>query len=123
MYYRRFPTFGWLNAVGIHPSNSTKYTTSIVQGTLAMASGAVPYLGCSGPRYNTTTAGYGGPDTGRTQLSEVWYYMHAYGKPQHGVTLPVNATGSITSCCTTPGCLSYLERTPASVRHGIASQY
>lgn len=73
MYYRRFPTWGWLNGAGIRPSNSTKYTTSDLQTTLSKASGAVPYLGCSGPRYNATAAGAGSNDTGYTQLSEVWY--------------------------------------------------
>ena len=64
LYYRRFPTWGWLNAAGIAPSNSTGYSTSALQTALTKASGAVPYLGCSGPRYNATAAGKGSQDNG-----------------------------------------------------------
>jgi len=52
-----------------------------LQTALTKASGAVPYLGCSGPRYNTTAAGKGSMDNGYTQLSEVWYYMYVYPYP------------------------------------------
>lgn len=47
-----------------------------MQTALRRGYGAVPYLGCSGPRYNTTTAGRGSNDTGYTVLSETWYYFN-----------------------------------------------
>ena len=41
MYYMRFPTYTWLAAAGITPSNSTTYTLSDMQGALTKASGKV----------------------------------------------------------------------------------
>lgn len=76
LYYNRLPTYGWLSAANIRPSNSTNYTLSNMQAALRKGYGAVPYLGCSGPRYNTTTAGLGSNDTGYTVLSETWYYFN-----------------------------------------------
>lgn len=76
LYYQRLPTWGWLAEAGIRPSNTTGYTLSDIQGTLTKSYGAVPYIGCSGPRYNATDAGKGSNDTGFTVLSETWYYFH-----------------------------------------------
>jgi ribonuclease T2 len=73
-YFLREPTYDWLAAKGIKPSNSTGYSLSEIQGVLAEAYGAVPYVGCAGPRYNETEAGKGSGDSGRTGLSEVWYF-------------------------------------------------
>lgn len=75
MYYERFPTWEWLQQAGITPSNTTTYTLDDIQGTLAQRSGGVPYIGCSGPRYNTTEAGANSTDSGRTEISEAWYYF------------------------------------------------
>lgn len=72
-YFRGVPTHAWLAAAGILPSNSTTYTLADVQGALAEGFGAVPYLACSGARYNETGAGAGSADGGYTVLSEVWY--------------------------------------------------
>jgi len=76
LYYRRLPTWGWLAQAGIRPSNTTTYTLSTMQNVLSRAYGATPYIGCSGPRYNTTAAGKGSSDSGGTVISEVWYYLH-----------------------------------------------
>jgi len=76
MYYLRVPTWQWLKEAGITPSNQTTYSLADVQGTLAAKWGAIPYLGCTGPRYNETSAGKGSRDNGRTVVDEVWYYMH-----------------------------------------------
>lgn len=78
MYYRRLPTRGWLGQVGIRPSNTTQYSVSTMQSALTKSYGAVPYVGCSGPRYNETAAGAGSMDNGRTVLSEVWYYSVSF---------------------------------------------
>jgi ribonuclease T2 len=75
-YYQRLPTWGWLSAANIRPSNSTNYTLSDFQSALKEGYGALPFLGCSGPRYNNTAAGAGSKDTGFTVLSEVWYYFN-----------------------------------------------
>lgn len=72
-FYRGLPTHAWLAAAGIVPSNATTYSLADVQATLAVAFGAVPYLACSGSRFNETAAGLGSSDNGYTSLSEVWY--------------------------------------------------
>lgn len=76
LYYQRLPTYGWLSQAGIRPSNSTTVSLSDLQDALTKAYGALPYIGCSGPKYNTTEAGMGKGDTGYTVLSEVWYNFH-----------------------------------------------
>ena len=107
LYYRRLPTYDWLSAAQITPSNSTTYTLSAFQNALTTGYGALPFVGCSGPRFNATARGAGSADNGRTVVSEVWYYFHAAGRPQSGAWLPVNATGYLTSCAKTPGALTY----------------
>ncbi|KAE9969920.1 hypothetical protein EG328_006601 [Venturia inaequalis] len=116
LYYNRLPTYGWLSAANIRPSNSTNYTLSNMQAALRKGYGAVPYLGCSGPRYNTTTAGLGSNDTGYTVLSETWYYFNVYGRPQEGAWVPRNASGSLSNCAQAPNAVRYLQRTPSSVQ-------
>jgi ribonuclease T2 len=113
-YYMRLPTWGWLGAHGIYPSNTTTYTLSNMEAALRQEYGATPYLGCSGPRYNETVAGANSTDNGRTQLSEVWYYFHAYGRPQDDGSIPTNQTGS-SSCAKAAGAVHYYERTASSV--------
>ena len=75
-YYKRFPTFEWLEEGCITPSNTTSYTYSNMRDILFEKHGGVPFVGCSGPRYNTTAAGKGSLDNGYTVLSEVWYYQY-----------------------------------------------
>ncbi|RYP81722.1 hypothetical protein DL769_001872 [Monosporascus sp. CRB-8-3] len=118
-YYRRLPTWGWLAAGGVRPSNdtATRYSLSEIQGALAAGFLELPYVGCSGPRYNTTEAGRGSADDGYTILTEVWYYFHVFGRPQRRQALPVpaNATGGrLSNCARTPGAIWYPERTEGS---------
>nr|POE87395.1 ribonuclease trv [Quercus suber] len=115
-FYKNRPTWGWLSAKGIRPSNTTTYTLSNIQSALTKGYGVTPYVGCSGPRYNETVAGRNSTDNGRTQLSEVWYYLHVYGRPQDGQGVPVNVTGSPSSCAKAEGAVHYYERTALSVR-------
>jgi ribonuclease T2 len=75
-YYQRLPTYDWLAEAGIKPSNSTTVSLGDLQTVLTEKYGATPYIGCSGPRYNTTAEGQGSPDSGRTVVSEVWYYSY-----------------------------------------------
>ncbi|KAI0132480.1 ribonuclease T2-like protein [Xylariales sp. AK1849] len=122
-YYNILPTWGWLSAAGIQPSNGTSNGTastlnlSDVQDALTEGFGKLPYVGCSGPRYNATEAGAGSTDNGYTVLTEVWYYHHVFGRVQSGMFERVDANitgGSVSSCAKTPGALRYYERTPGS---------
>ncbi|EPE31363.1 Ribonuclease Rh-like protein [Glarea lozoyensis ATCC 20868] len=116
-YYRILPTWGWLGAAGIYPSNSTTYSLGKLQGALKDGFGATPYIGCSGPRWNETALGKGSADNGRTVLSEVWYYMHVFGRVQGRQGVPVEAGangGSVSSCVKVEGGVRYLERSVGS---------
>ncbi|KAK0713508.1 ribonuclease T2 [Lasiosphaeria miniovina] len=118
-YFTRLPTYEWLAAKAIRPSNSTGYTLVDIQSTLAARHGATPYLGCSGPKYNDTAAGKGSLDNGRTVLTEIWYYYHIYGQVQAGSGKPVGADvngGSTSSCAKAAKAVWYYERTPGSER-------
>ncbi|OQO15115.1 hypothetical protein B0A48_00497 [Cryoendolithus antarcticus] len=119
-YFLRLPTYDWLADAGIEPSNSTTYTLKKMEKALKREYRATPYLGCSGPRYNATAAGAGSLDNGRTELSEVWYYFHAYGRPQDGNSVPVEQTGK-SSCATTKGAIKYYERAANAVAGGSNS--
>ncbi|ORY05718.1 ribonuclease T2-like protein [Clohesyomyces aquaticus] len=120
-YYKQVPTYKWLKNAGIVPRNGTDkgYTYADLAKVLSKKHGALPYLGCSGPRYNTTDAGRNGTDSGFTVLSEVWYYDYAYGRPQEGNTIPVNATGSPTNCAKAKGAIRYLERSAGSEKKPV----
>ncbi|KAH8805865.1 ribonuclease T2 family protein [Xylogone sp. PMI_703] len=116
-YYQILPTYGWLSAKDIRPSNATRYSLSDMQAALTQGFGALPYIGCSGPRYNTTEAGKGSLDNGFTVVSEVWYYYHVYGRVQHRQGLPVGADingGSVSSCAKAEGALLYPLRADGS---------
>jgi ribonuclease T2 len=111
-YFRQHPTYDWLAAANIHPSNTTSYSLEDIQWTLRLATGATPYLGCTGPKFNETQAGKGSMDDGHTVLDEVWYYMHVLGRPQDMRSIPVDASiaGSDTTCATSRGAIWYFER-------------
>lgn len=117
MYYETLPTYGWLSARDIRPSNSTTVSLADMQAALTAGFGALPYIGCSGPRYNATAAGKGSSDNGYTYVSEVWYYHHVFGRVQSGQALPVNASingESVSNCAKASGALHYPERTLVS---------
>lgn len=116
-YFETLPTWRWLACKGIHPSNSTAYSLADIQGALAQKYGVLPYVGCSGPKYNTTEAGKGSLDNGGTVLSEMWYYMHVAGRPQDGRRVPVAADvngGKASNCAKAAGAVWYYERTAGS---------
>ncbi|KAJ4344917.1 hypothetical protein N0V95_006117 [Ascochyta clinopodiicola] len=114
-YYQRFPTHKWLKAKKIVPSNSTTYSYTDFKDTLAKKHGGIPFIGCSGPRFNATAAGNNTTDNGYTVLSEVWYYEHVYGRPQEGKTVPVDASASYqTNCAKTKGAIHYYQRSKGS---------
>lgn len=114
MYHKELPTWSWLTAHGITPSNSTTYTLYDIESALTQEYSATPFVGCSGPRFNETKAGEGSMDNGRTEFGEVWYYFHVNGRPQDGNKVPVFQTGEST-CATSKGAVHYYERSQASV--------
>ncbi|OIW27128.1 ribonuclease T2 [Coniochaeta ligniaria NRRL 30616] len=116
-YYQILPTWGWLRAKDIAPSNETAYSLTSIQAALTEGFGKRPYILCSGPAFNTTAAGKGSKDQGKVVLSEVWYYHHVFGRVQRGQGLRVDADiagGALTNCATTPGALWYYERSKGS---------
>ncbi|KAK0617811.1 ribonuclease T2 family protein [Bombardia bombarda] len=116
-YYQELPTWKWLAGCAIRPSNATSYTFSKIQRALTTNFGATPYIGCSGPRYNTTEAGKGSLDDGYTRLTEVWYYYHSYGRTQRGQAKKVGADingGRVTNCAKEKGAVWYYQRTKGS---------
>ncbi|KAF2705322.1 ribonuclease T2 [Pleomassaria siparia CBS 279.74] len=114
-FQKRKPTFKWLEKAHITPSNKTTYTYSDIVGVLKKKHGRIPFIGCSGQRYNTTEAGKGSLDNGYTSFSEVWYYDHVYGRPQEANAVPVDASESYrTTCAKTKGAIHYYERTKGS---------
>lgn len=118
-FHSRLPSYDWLAAASIKPSNSTRYTLAAIQSALAARHGGTPYVGCSGPRFNETEAGRGSLDNGRTVLTELWYYYHVYGPVQAAKGKAVGADitgGSTSSCAKADGAVWYYERTPGSER-------
>lgn len=116
-FYRTLPTWGWLSAADIRPSNTTSYTLSDIQDALTHGFGVIPFVGCAGPKYNETEAGKGSDDAGATQFSEVWYYYHVYGASQRsqGVRVPADIEGGwLTSCAEAEGAIWYYERAEGS---------
>jgi ribonuclease T2 len=116
-YYQNLPTYGWLSAAAIRHTNTSTFSLSDIQSALTSGFGALPYVGCAGPRYNATAAGNGTLDNGFMVLSEVWYYHHVYGRVQRNQALPVNASingASVSNCAKAEGALRYLERTLGS---------
>ncbi|KAI0478027.1 ribonuclease T2 family protein [Xylaria cf. heliscus] len=114
-YYQTVPTWRWLAEGGITPCNKTAYAVADIQGAIRARFGKIPYVGCSGPRYNETAAGKGSKDNGFTVLSEMWYYHHVRGRVQRVQGVPVDASGSVTNCAKAPKAIWYYERTPHSV--------
>ncbi|KAI1170510.1 ribonuclease T2 family protein [Nemania sp. FL0916] len=114
-YYQSLPTYKWLSQGGIKPSNTTAYSVSDIQGALRRGFGKLPYVGCSGPKYNETAAGKGSLDNGATVLSEMWYYYHVNGRVQRVDGKPVDASGSVTNCAKTKKAVWYYERSRGSV--------
>lgn len=114
-YQKKYPTWQWLAKHSILPSNTTGYSRLQLEDALTAEHGAVPYVGCGGPRYNETAAGRAAQstDSGRTVLSEVWYYMHVQGRPRSHVYVPVDQTGS-SGCTNATGGVWYYQPTQAA---------
>ncbi|KAG5927933.1 hypothetical protein E4U42_001525 [Claviceps africana] len=121
-WHKTLPTFAWLLGAGIRPSNTTSYTYADIQAALTEALGGRTsvFVGCGGPRFNETDRGVGSPDGGRTELNEIWYYYHAWGRPQAGSARRVDAgkaaRGRLTTCAVAEGAVRYYERSRGSER-------
>ncbi|KAK8105834.1 hypothetical protein PG999_009193 [Apiospora kogelbergensis] len=116
-FHRALPTWSWLEASGVRPSNATTFSLGDFTRPLTQGFGAIPYVGCSGPKYNATEAGKGSTDAGYTVINEIWYYYHVYGRVQRqqGLAVDANITGGrVTNCAQAPGALHYYERTAGS---------
>lgn len=90
----KYPTYDWLAAADIVPSNSTTYKLSDMQDALKSKTGALPYLGC----HNKV-------------LSEVWYYSHSLGPVQN---LDFHAVDTTTKTTCPESGIHYYERSSAS---------
>ncbi|KAL4399091.1 RNA endonuclease [Malassezia pachydermatis] len=112
-FYRELPTYDWLAAEGITPSNKTAYSLSDITNALKKHYGATPHLGCSGPSYSETDAGKGSNDHGRTVLTEVWYFNHVTGRVQDANATHIDSTTD-TSCSSADGAIWYYERASKS---------
>lgn len=116
-YHQSLPTWGWLRAKQIAPSNETRYSLTAIRDALTEGYGKTPYISCTGPAYNTTEAGNGSKDQGKTVLSEVWYYHHVFGRVQRNQPWRVNADvagGSLSNCAIAPDSIWYYERSEGS---------
>lgn len=73
---QRLPTYDYLAACGIVPTNKTTYSLSKVEGCLTKKFGGyLPHVGCQ-----------------NEYLAEVWYYHHLAGNIKGGRYVPTNTT-------------------------------
>ena len=112
-YFRERPTYDWLKKEHIVPSNKTGYSLKDIEGALTKHYGALPYIGCHGPKYNETDEGKGSDDDGYTVLSEVWYFNHVKGRVQDLDAKHVNST-TPTHCAKSKNAIRYYERSHSS---------
>ena len=83
--FKTLPTYQWLSAAGITPSNSKTYTSAAILSALSSPRGGVtPTISCSG-----------------SSLDEVYYYFNMMGSVQTGTFVPTNPVGSSSSCPST----------------------
>ena len=114
-YYLSLPTFDWLAAEGITPSNKTSYSLDQISNALEKHYGAKPYIGCSGPEFKDTDAGKHSNDSGNTVLNEVWYFNHVYGPVRNANTSRIDSS-SHSRCSQSDKAIWYYERAPESVK-------
>ncbi|KAF2431450.1 ribonuclease T2 [Tothia fuscella] len=99
--YRRLPTFTFLSACGILPTNETTYTLETIETCLRAATGFVPHLGCSSDNY----------------LNEIWYYFHLRGRlgdRNAGTTGFQGTNSTFKSTCSTEG-IRYPHKSSADI--------
>ncbi|MCJ1354993.1 MAG: ribonuclease T2-like [Icmadophila ericetorum] len=94
--FKTLPTYQWLSAAGITPSNSKTYTSAAILSALSSPRGGVtPTISCSG-----------------SSLDEVYYYFNMMGSVQTGTFVPTNPVGSSSSCPSTG--IKYTPKTALS---------
>lgn len=103
LHYLKYPTFDWLSAAKIVPSNTTTYKLKQFQDALTTPSGGLPYVcsinyvRCYRTRLTFSTLtqiGCSGNKTadGRTVISEVWYYGHHIGRVVSHLSVALEAS-------------------------------
>ena len=118
-YYRELPTYDWLAAEGIKPSNTTRYSLHDISNALEKHYGAKPYIGCSGQAFKNTEEGKHTDDSGATVLSEVWYFNHVYGRVSNGNVARIDSLTD-SKCAQSDEAIWYYERAPESTRNVTA---
>lgn len=94
--YQSLPTFQFLEACGIVPSNDATYALADVEGCLQEADkGYLPHIGCS--------------PVG--ELNEVWYYFYGRGRIREGAFEIIGTDSSFPATCPITG-IKYLPKTP-----------
>ncbi|KAH9828594.1 putative RNase T2 family protein [Teratosphaeria destructans] len=94
--FRSLPTYDFLAAAGITPSNTRTYRRDEIQTALTQAhDGHEVYLGCRSGR-----------------LQEVWYFHNVKGSLQHGAFEASDVVG-VHSTCPSRG-IRYLPKAPAT---------
>lgn len=120
-YYRRLPTYNWLAAEGIKPSNKTRYSLHKISSALEKHFGAKPYIGCSGKAFKNTDEGKHTNDSGATVLNEVWYFNHVYGRVSNGNVSRIDSLTN-SNCAQSDDAIWYYERSPEST-HDVSKNY
>ncbi|PNY28357.1 Ribonuclease Trv [Tolypocladium capitatum] len=79
--FKTLPTYDWLAAAGITPSDSTTYALADIQAALEAQHGASVTLGCKGKA-----------------LDEVWYHFNVQGSLQNGQFVAADPVGTSGKC-------------------------
>ena len=91
--FKALPSYTWLAAAGIVPSNTATYTTAQIQAAItAKRPGVTVTLGCSS-----------------SALNEIWYHYDVRGSVQTGTFVAANPDGTKSTCPSTG--IKYLPKT------------
>ncbi|KAG7911382.1 hypothetical protein KL906_000703 [Ogataea polymorpha] len=94
--FEGLPTYRWLEAAGITPSDSHTYTKQQIDEALRSRFGGEVYFKCDSNH----------------ALNEVWYFHHLRGSIPHGKYVPIDAL--ISSNCPSFGIKFPLKKTPST---------
>ncbi|KAL7931992.1 ribonuclease T2 [Trichoderma chlorosporum] len=93
--FQSLPSYNWLAAAGIVPSNTATYTLAAIQAALTAQFGHNVIINC---------------DNG--ELNELWYQFNVQGSVQTGTFVPVDPVGSASTCPKTG--IKYLPKSGSS---------
>lgn len=80
--FKTLPSYAWLEAAGVVPSETVTYTLAEVEGALAERHGRDVVVNCNKDG----------------ELSEIWYHFNIRGSVQAGEFVPAVPVGSPSSC-------------------------